>query len=366
MAARSKRLWDGRLATANAADAVNADTVDWLSNGSMLVASTAEEAGSLKDREMALHNAGVSAAYFDAAAASGLEPSLALSDDGGALLVPGDAQLDGRLTAAAMLRACEAHSPRFHAILGEECESLISGPQRGEVQGLKTRHRNIMARRGVVITAGAWSGEFIARELAAPAWKDALKPRRGHLLELSPPSGMAPLQRGLMEVGYTAHYSPGGKAAAAAAAASPSHTSAVSSSSASSSSSAAAADITFTATTSGNGTLLVGSSREFSGWDPVASMGVVDAIMQRACVFLPELASVNPRNIDVRVGLRPFSPTGPMVGPIQPGLYVAAGHEGSGLTLGPATGELVCDYILDRQFGLSEVAVTALLPNIKV
>ncbi len=36
----------------------------------------------------------------------------------------------------------------------------------------------------------------------------------------------------------------------------------------------------------------------------------------------------------------------PMVGPVCEGLLVAAGHEGAGLTLAPATAELLCHQVL--------------------
>lgn len=51
-----------------------------------------------------------------------------------------------------------------------------------------------------------------------------------------------------------------------------------------------------------------------------------------------------------------------MVGPVPgaAGVVVAAGHEGSGLTLAPATAELVCDYLLGRQPALEAAAVDML------
>lgn len=42
------------------------------------------------------------------------------------------------------------------------------------------------------------------------------------------------------------------------------------------------------------------------------------------------------------------------------GLLVAAGHEGSGLTLAPATAALVADYLLGRPSGLPREVVEAL------
>ena len=107
-------------------------------------------------------------------------------------------------------------------------------------------------------------------------------------------------------------------------------------------------DITFTATQSASGSLLVGSSRELSGFDSQASEHVIEAILERASTFLPALQHVNAASAAARVGLRPFSTRGmPYVGKL-PGcanVYIAAGHEGSGLTFGPATGDLVCRMI---------------------
>jgi glycine/D-amino acid oxidase-like deaminating enzyme len=55
---------------------------------------------------------------------------------------------------------------------------------------------------------------------------------------------------------------------------------------------------------------------------------------------------------EVRVGLRPFAVGGlPIIGPV-PGLekvYIAAGHEGSGLCLGPATATIIRNHMLGEQ-----------------
>lgn len=83
-------------------------------------------------------------------------------------------------------------------------------------------------------------------------------------------------------------------------------------------------------------------------------MSVMQAILDRASAFLPALATIKVADADVRVGLRPFAFGGlPFVGAVPgvPGLYVAAGHEGSGLTLGPATAELITSLILGGNGG---------------
>ena len=115
---------------------------------------------------------------------------------------------------------------------------------------------------------------------------------------------------------------------------------------------AAGIDITFTATQSTSGSLLVGSSRELSGFDSQANQHVVEAILEHASRFLPALQHVTAASTEIRVGLRPFSSRGlPYVGRL-PGcsnVYIAAGHEGSGLTFGPATGDLVCGMIAGNE-----------------
>ena len=55
-----------------------------------------------------------------------------------------------------------------------------------------------------------------------------------------------------------------------------------------------------------------------------------------------------------------------MLGPVPgaPGLLIAAGHEGSGLTLGPATAELLVGYLLGGEQGaLPQSVVASMLPK---
>lgn len=110
------------------------------------------------------------------------------------------------------------------------------------------------------------------------------------------------------------------------------------------------AQITFTATAGVSGSLLIGSSRDTHNWDPAVEEDVLAAILDRAVMYLPDLNAVKLADVEVRVGFRPFSQAGlPVIGPVPgcPGVFVAAGHEGSGLTFGPATGEIVKSWIMD-------------------
>lgn len=90
------------------------------------------------------------------------------------------------------------------------------------------------------------------------------------------------------------------------------------------------------------------------------SSSIIDAILQRASTFLPHLSVLSSSQLldTTRVGLRPYAMGGlPAIGPVPglEGVVVAAGHEGSGLCLGPATAQLVVQYVLGTQ-GVSEAS----------
>jgi D-amino-acid dehydrogenase len=69
------------------------------------------------------------------------------------------------------------------------------------------------------------------------------------------------------------------------------------------------------------------------------------------------------RSRDDWVGLRPVTPDGlPMVGPVPglPGLYVANGHAMLGLTLGPITGKLLAEWVVE---GSPSIDLSAFRPD---
>jgi D-hydroxyproline dehydrogenase subunit beta len=102
------------------------------------------------------------------------------------------------------------------------------------------------------------------------------------------------------------------------------------------------------------GTVLIGSSRERSELDRQVDQRVAGLIAERAIRFFPRLARVGA--IRTYAGLRPLSADHlPLIGPL-PGhedVYVAAGHEGAGISLAPATAELVASLVLGE---VSEMA----------
>jgi sarcosine oxidase subunit beta len=101
-----------------------------------------------------------------------------------------------------------------------------------------------------------------------------------------------------------------------------------------------------------SGNLLIGGSREFAGYDVTTSRAVLHEIAQTAVRLVPVLAGV--ALIRAFAGLRPFTRDGkPILGavPERPGLYLAAGHEGDGIALGPITGQIMADVVTGRTTG---------------
>ncbi|KAK9830316.1 hypothetical protein WJX72_010961 [[Myrmecia] bisecta] len=338
LAVWSKGLWEDYLSqTADLRDRIAPEALEWQACGSVLVACNATEALELQARRELLDAAGVHASLLDRKQLQKLEPALHVPHRGAGLLVAADAQLNGRMAAQTLMKRCnELGKGRFHALLDEAADSLLLDADQQHVQGVQTGDRRVQARLGVVVAAGAWTSKFLCASLPgiAGGWATQFQPRRGHLLEFEAPEGMPPVRHGLMEMGYTKHYAKGDQPASQGHAHTPTGIE--------------AADITFTATTSTSGSLLVGSSREFTGWSTNAEPAVIQAILSKAQQFLPALASVQPNSVSCRVGLRPYAVGSlPQIGPFPgvQGLFVAAGHEGSGLTLGPATGEILRQYI---------------------
>jgi D-hydroxyproline dehydrogenase subunit beta len=88
--------------------------------------------------------------------------------------------------------------------------------------------------------------------------------------------------------------------------------------------------------------VLVGSSRARRGFDASVDPEVTEAMVRRAARLVPAI-----RDLPVAEawsGLRPWLPDHlPAIGAsaLVPGLWVATGHEGAGIALGPITGRVL-------------------------
>jgi glycine/D-amino acid oxidase-like deaminating enzyme len=159
-----------------------------------------------------------------------------------------------------------------------------------------------VAAGAIVLAAGVWSNE-IARTAGIEL---PVQPRKGHILVTARVPGL--ITHPLLEGSYSASV----------------HTA------------AEALQVALVAEMTAGGTMLLGSSREFAGFD--------------RSVSVPALAHMSA--IRSYAGLRPWSPDHlPLVGPVAavPGLYLATGHEGAGIGLAPVTGHILSEMLIDGQ-----------------
>ena len=94
------------------------------------------------------------------------------------------------------------------------------------------------------------------------------------------------------------------------------------------------------------GDVLVGSSRERRGFDTAVDPAVSAALIARAARLFPGLETLPVA--EAWAGLRPWLPDHlPAIGPSRrvPGVWLATGHEGAGVALGPVTGRLVAQLV---------------------
>ncbi|HCY85537.1 MAG TPA: FAD-dependent oxidoreductase [Desulfobacteraceae bacterium] len=103
-----------------------------------------------------------------------------------------------------------------------------------------------------------------------------------------------------------------------------------------------------------NGNLLLGSTREFAGFDTANTIEGIRSIIRQTAAVLPAVKSMD--IIRTFAGLRPYTPDGlPLLGPVREysNVFMAAGHEGDGIALSPVTGLLMSELILDGKTQLS-------------
>ncbi|MER5969357.1 FAD-dependent oxidoreductase [Streptomyces sp. NPDC002055] len=304
LAQASLRRWP-RLLAALADELGPGAACEYEPKGGLVVATGPEEAGALTEFAAAQRAAGVTARALTPAEAADREPGLT-PEVRGAVFYPEDAQLQPVLAATALLAAVRARGGEVRT--GVEAVGVDRTGDR--VTGLVTRAGTIPC--GAVVSAcGPWTATFAA---AAGAPLPVL-PRRGVILVTAPlPPGT--VRHKVYDAGYVG---------------------AVGSDD---------ADLrTSTVVESTRaGTVLIGSSRQRAGFDDTVRIDVLRRLARRAAVLFPGL-----RNVPVMRaygGFRPYTPDHlPVIGedPRRPGLWHATGHEGAGIGLAAATGELLAE-----------------------
>ncbi|KAF5802781.1 putative FAD dependent oxidoreductase, FAD/NAD(P)-binding domain superfamily [Helianthus annuus] len=323
---RSRQLWEKFAEDVKYLGMDPQEVLGWKKTGSLLVGKTSQEMAALKEKVEQLSKAGLKAELLSSTELQDLEPALVIGEEGGAAFLPDDYQLDARRSVAYIEKENRKYATEGR--YGEYYNQPLTGLLRsgnGKIEAVQTSKNLLYSKKAIVIATGCWTGSLM-QELIRDfgiEFEVPVKPRKGHLLVIENFSSFK-LNHGSMEVGYLGHRDAN-----------------------------ETSSISMTATMDTSGNLVLGSSRQFVGFSTEISKHIINQIWERAGEFFPSLRELSLTDLEktreVRVGLRPFMPGGkPMIG-LVPGLsnaFLAAGHEGEGLTLALGTAEMVADMVL--------------------
>jgi glycine/D-amino acid oxidase-like deaminating enzyme len=108
--------------------------------------------------------------------------------------------------------------------------------------------------------------------------------------------------------------------------------------------------VAFNAQPRATGQILLGSSRQYGAVDARVEQGILRRMLHRAIEYMPGLAQLSA--IRAWTGFRPSTPDNlPWIGraPGSERVWVAAGHEGLGITTSLGTGRLIADLVMGRE-----------------
>jgi D-hydroxyproline dehydrogenase subunit beta len=241
---------------------------------------------------------GVPAEALDAPALAAAEPELR-AGLAGALRVPGDVIVYPLALCRWLLQRARDRGARVTC--GVDVQAVHG-------QGVRLRDGGMLAAGLVVNAAGAWAPRLTAGL--------DIVPRRGHLLVTERYPRFCRHQ--LAELGYFAS----------------AHT-------------LTNVSVAFNVQPRRNGQVIIGSSRELVGWDTQVNRDVLGRMLARATSFAPRLAAL--RGIRAWTAFRPATrDVLPYIGRLDGSLWIAAGHEGLGVTTALGTGRLLADLIAGR------------------
>lgn len=95
---------------------------------------------------------------------------------------------------------------------------------------------------------------------------------------------------------------------------------------------------------------LIGSSRQFNGYETKVDWNVIRCMARRAVRFFPKIGDMT--YIRTYTGLRPWTEDHfPIISHVDevPNFYVAAGHEGDGISLAAITGKVIQEMLCDEE-----------------
>lgn len=298
LAKASRMLW-GTLA-----EQLGADRLEFEAKGGLVVATSPRGLEVLHDFVGGQVAEGVVAERADGVELRRLEPWLSDALPGG-MFYPQDAQVQPVLAAAAILAAAVRGGAQFRA--GVEVVGAVTGDG-GTVTGVRTVASEIIGADAIVNATGTW-GQVVGERLGVPI---PVLPRRGFILVTEPMSVR------IHHKVYSADYVDNVAA------------------------STEGLETSCVVESTQGGTILIGASRERVGFDTTMDPEIVRTLAQQAVALFPFLARA--QLMRVYRGFRPYCPDHlPVIGadPRAPGILHACGHEGAGIGLAPATGQLV-------------------------
>jgi len=271
--------------------------------GTLWIAANAEEMDAVRAKQALCASVNVRADVLDAQALAAAEPHLR-PGLAGALFVPDDRVLYPPNAARWFLDAAKARGATVRA--GTTVSAVAAGSVTLHVGGAAEK----VEAGAVVVAAGVDTGALI------PGL--AIVPRKGHLVITDRYPGL--IRHQLVELGYlhSAHTMTGASTA-------------------------------FNLQPRATGQVLIGSSRELVGRDAGINRAIVGQMVRRAEEFVPGLGQC--QAIRTWTGFRPATPDSlPLIGawPAIPGVWVAAGHEGLGITTATGTAAIIAAGILER------------------
>jgi len=295
------------------------ETLEYNKKGGMIVIEREEEMKVMErivDRQRA---SGIDVQLISRKEAIAIQPAVAPHIIG-ATWWDGDADVNPMAVCLAMTRAARAKGAKI--VLNTRVDSFIM--EKNRVTGVNTAAGPIRADR-VLVAAGVWSPELGK----TAGLKIPIIPRKGQILVSE---RIAPLINGNVLSGSYIACKHNPKLAEKAG------------------QSEKKLGLGLSLGQTKNGNLLIGGTREFAGYERSTSSEAIKAIAANAVRLFPSLKNV--RIIRSFAGLRPYTPDGlPLLGQVEgrPGMYMAAGHEGDGVALGPITGNIMADVIAGDQ-----------------
>jgi glycine/D-amino acid oxidase-like deaminating enzyme len=270
--------------------------------GTIWVAAEEPELEAVRAKQRLYADHGIASDILDTRDVAELEPNLRAGLAGG-LLVPGDGVIyQPRATTWLLDRARDASQVE----LREGCPV-----ERISANAVHCRGGEVLTADVIVNAAGAEAAHLTA-DLP-------IVPRKGHLAITDRSPGFVRHQ--LVELGYLAS----------------AHT-------------VTADSVAFNVQPRATQQVLVGSSRELAGWDATTNRAILHRMLARAMEFMPALARLPV--IRTWTGFRPATPDKlPLIGAWKPvpGLWIAAGHEGLGITTALGTATVLADLVAGRQ-----------------